>query len=74
MHCISLSISSFTIAEVNECLSTPCQNGGKCKDLVNKYECQCATGYEGTNCAQGNVHDKIPSQEVYKKLLLTLLS
>lgn len=32
-------------------LSFPCQNGGKCFNLINAYNCDCAgTGYEGNNC------------------------
>lgn len=52
--------------EINECSSTPCQNGGTCIDDVGNYTCQCnsqeatvpdgignrtyLTGYEGINC------------------------
>ncbi|KAM8900426.1 zonadhesin, like isoform 2-T2 [Spinachia spinachia] len=33
------------------CLSYPCLNGGQCADASNnKYTCQCAEGFEGTNC------------------------
>uniref|UniRef100_A0A3B4UYF2 Zonadhesin, like n=1 Tax=Seriola dumerili TaxID=41447 RepID=A0A3B4UYF2_SERDU len=33
------------------CLSYPCQNGGTCKEASNStYTCQCAEGFEGTNC------------------------
>ncbi|GLD69776.1 zonadhesin-like isoform X1, partial [Lates japonicus] len=33
------------------CLSYPCLNGGTCKEVSNNmYTCQCAEGYEGTNC------------------------
>jgi Notch-like protein len=34
--------------QLNECHSNPCQNGGKCVDLVNKYICQCQHGTSGT--------------------------
>ena len=29
---------------INECASTPCQNGSKCLDLLNKYACTCVPG------------------------------
>ena len=36
--------------DINECGSSPCQNGGTCVDGVNQYTCTCAAGYEGTLC------------------------
>ena len=35
---------------INECHSSPCQNGGICIDQVNGYACVCMTGYNGTVC------------------------
>lgn len=36
----------------NECLWSPCQNGGFCYDMnpPRKYECKCPFGYTGMNC------------------------
>ena len=31
-------------SEVIECMSTPCQNGGSCMDLINSYTCYCTKG------------------------------
>uniref|UniRef100_A0A3B4WUC8 EGF-like domain-containing protein n=1 Tax=Seriola lalandi dorsalis TaxID=1841481 RepID=A0A3B4WUC8_SERLL len=40
----------FCVA-ASPCLSYPCQNGGTCKEASNStYTCQCAEGFEGTNC------------------------
>ncbi|XP_066265127.1 matrilin-2-like isoform X4 [Branchiostoma lanceolatum] len=36
--------------DVDECQSQPCQNGGQCIDGINRYDCQCAAGFAGTNC------------------------
>ena len=37
-------------SDIDECLSNPCQNGGTCSNMVNQYSCNCAGGYQGTNC------------------------
>ncbi|KAI5138892.1 coagulation factor IX [Manis pentadactyla] len=34
----------------DQCESSPCLNGGMCKDDINSYECWCQAGYEGKNC------------------------
>ena len=39
--------------DIDECLSSPCQNGGTCTDDVNGYTCACDAGYTGTNCETG---------------------
>lgn len=36
---------------MNVCLSAPCGVGGYCKDLWNKYQCDCKPRYGGTDCA-----------------------
>ena len=39
--------------DVDECSSTPCQNGGHCaEDGLDAYSCTCGdTGFDGGNCA-----------------------
>lgn len=33
------------------CLSNPCENGGTCVEAgSSNYTCQCAEGFQGTNC------------------------
>ena len=39
--------------DINECKSSPCKNGGKCSDHVNRYTCSCAAGYNGVHCENG---------------------
>ena len=43
------------LIDVDECASSPCQNGGTCVDVVNAYTCNCAPGFTGDNCETGNL-------------------
>ncbi|XP_070181224.1 fibropellin-3-like [Littorina saxatilis] len=37
-------------ADIDECASSPCQNGGSCVDQANAYTCNCSAGYTGDHC------------------------
>ena len=37
-------------SDIDECASSPCQNGGTCIDAVNSYTCNCDLGYSGDYC------------------------
>ncbi|XP_030648452.1 coagulation factor IXb [Chanos chanos] len=34
----------------DQCLSSPCQNGGTCEDALRSYVCWCQVGFGGKNC------------------------
>ena len=40
-------------ADVDECSSHPCVNGGTCTHDINSYFCMCVSGYHGINCEIG---------------------
>jgi len=40
-------------SEIEICDSSPCMNGGTCRQDFGKYECHCAPGYTGLNCETG---------------------
>lgn len=42
-------------ADINECSSNPCLNGGSCTDQVNGYVCACQAGYTGVECEAGKL-------------------
>ncbi|GBP77408.1 Protein crumbs [Eumeta japonica] len=37
--------------DIDECLSSPCKNGGTCQNLENNYECNCMAGFTGKDCS-----------------------
>lgn len=47
-------VSMSFLADIDECSSRPCSNGGTCIDRVNRYICHCRTGYTGKICEKGN--------------------
>jgi len=49
---ITCCLCSGTLCEVNinECISSPCLNGGTCVDGVNSFLCQCVPGYYNYFC------------------------
>ena len=58
---------------MNECGSSPCENGGNCTDGVNGYTCVCVDGYTGINCETSRsmyMLQDIPLQGQYMILLI----
>uniref|UniRef100_A0A915CMH4 Notch n=1 Tax=Ditylenchus dipsaci TaxID=166011 RepID=A0A915CMH4_9BILA len=49
-HCMPGFAGPFCEYDVNECASKPCQNKGRCINLVNDFRCDCAPGYSGERC------------------------
>ena len=43
----------MSISDINECASSPCQNGGTCTDDVNRHVCACLPGFIGDRCHIG---------------------
>ena len=43
-------------ADIDECASGPCRNGGSCLDGVASYVCDCTVGFYGTHC-EGIVYE-----------------
>ena len=35
---------------IDDCESSPCQNGAPCTDKIKDYDCDCYLGYSGKNC------------------------
>ena len=61
IHCIDELDLFLSIADIDECASSPCNNGGSCIDLNAEwtssssgytvgFACQCMAGYTGEQC------------------------
>ena len=48
----------YTISDVDECASNPCQNSGTCIDGVNSYYCVCDL-FHGDVCQIGKLHSHL---------------
>ena len=52
---------------INDCDPNPCQNGGRCKDLINDYFCNCTEDFDGKQCT--NYIGKCPYNYMTGKFL-----
>ena len=52
-----IAILTSVFVDIDECATSPCQNGGSCNDQINGYTCNCTSQYFGTNCEYGNNDD-----------------
>lgn len=50
---ISRLLCMFCPADGDACNSSPCANGGLCKDGIGNYACYCQSGFRGINCEIG---------------------
>ena len=38
--------------DIDECASSPCQNGASCHDHIAYFSCTCVDGYSGYTCSE----------------------
>ena len=48
-----MKIITFRSKDIDDCANGPCENGGRCRDTVNDFNCSCVAGYTGNNCSIG---------------------
>jgi len=56
----SISVPLQVSAEIKECSSSPCVNGGTCSDGLGFFYCACVTGWTDSVCSTGK---SFPSPE-----------
>ena len=51
-HCnCAAGFTGYNCSEdIDECDPNPCENGGKCTNLLQMYECECPNGFSGETC------------------------
>ena len=43
--------------DINECSTrSPCKNGATCVNTFGGYQCNCAKGFQGKDCDQGDYY------------------
>jgi hypothetical protein len=42
---------------INDCISQPCKNGGRCIDGADSFECICPSSWSGDTCEDSNILD-----------------
>uniref|UniRef100_A0A8C3NQT0 Neurocan n=1 Tax=Cyanoderma ruficeps TaxID=181631 RepID=A0A8C3NQT0_9PASS len=58
-------------SDIDDCLSSPCQNGGTCIDEVNSFVCLCLPSYGGSRCEKGGDSAECPLLPVSPPLGVT---
>ena len=51
--CVMMSVCAGSVCglDIDECVSTPCHNGGLCRNNFASFICDCPKPYQGVNCA-----------------------
>ena len=61
-------------ADINECSSNPCQNGGSCQNNYLEYECDCLPAYTGYNCERCTCDKELFDEFTLELLILATLA
>lgn len=58
------------LADVDDCQSEPCENGGTCIDKIDSFLCLCLPSYEGDRCEKGedDTHVRLDHKPVSMKI------
>ncbi|CAK6977587.1 protein crumbs homolog 1 [Scomber scombrus] len=56
----------------DRCLDVPCQNGGKCVNLWQSYQCRCPRPYEGPDCEEEHVTARFGNEDSHSYAAFTV--
>ena len=54
--CVIAVSTLYFVTEINECRSSPCQNGGTCVNFDGGFNCTCAKDVFGPTCSQIGIY------------------
>ena len=49
--CVDGFTGSNCAIDVDECASSPCNNGATCNNEIGSFSCSCPQGYTGATCS-----------------------
>ena len=57
-------VNSFTVLDVNECLTTPCDANAVCTNTLGSFTCVCNPGYSGDGLTCNGSYSHIITADV----------
>lgn len=61
LQSVTSSVGQTCEVDVNECVKSPCRNGGVCVNSMGGFQCRCNPGFTGDLC-ETDIDDCTPSK------------
>lgn len=61
LEIVSTSVGQTCEVDINECVKSPCRNGGVCVNSMGGFQCRCNPGFTGDLC-ETDIDDCTPSK------------
>ena len=65
----------YVFTDIDQCVSSPCQNSGTCRPLTNDgYSCLCTDAFYGLNCEYERIPEEPEEQSMVMVILIVVLA